>query len=127
MLDHTDFDPDVDQPSDPPPNQLQGAYPPQLGQFYNPQQQAGASDYYQPPLSGPHHEQQRQQQQQPPQPPQMMQVSQADGPEGPSGPFDMGQAIDPSDPMLNTDPFGLSASMHYPTSYGAMGQDSLQR
>ena len=25
--------------------------------------------------------------------------------------------IDPNDPMLDADPFGLSASMHYPTSY----------
>lgn len=25
--------------------------------------------------------------------------------------------IDPNDPMLDADPFGLSASMHFPTSY----------
>lgn len=25
--------------------------------------------------------------------------------------------LDPSDPMLDADPFGLSASMHYPTPY----------
>ena len=25
--------------------------------------------------------------------------------------------IDPNDPLLDADPFGLSASMHYPTSY----------
>ena len=27
------------------------------------------------------------------------------------------QMIDPNDPILNADPFGLSASMHYPTNY----------
>lgn len=33
-----------------------------------------------------------------------------------SGPF-ANEMIDPNDPMLDADPFGLSASMHYPTSY----------
>ncbi|KAK4929183.1 hypothetical protein LTR49_004080 [Elasticomyces elasticus] len=36
------------------------------------------------------------------------------------GSFPMGQGIDPNDPMLDADPFGLSASMHYPTAYSAV-------
>lgn len=30
--------------------------------------------------------------------------------------------IDPNDPMLDADPFGLTASMHYPTSYSYDGR-----
>jgi hypothetical protein len=30
----------------------------------------------------------------------------------------MNQIFDPYDPMLDADPFGLSASMHFPTDYG---------
>lgn len=34
------------------------------------------------------------------------------------GPFGAGShAFDPYDPMLDADPFGLSASMHFPTPY----------
>lgn len=29
----------------------------------------------------------------------------------------MNQIFDPYDPMLDADPFGLSASMHFPTNY----------
>ena len=29
----------------------------------------------------------------------------------------MNQSFDPFDPMLDADPFGLSASMHYPTQF----------
>jgi len=40
----------------------------------------------------------------------------------------MGQAIDSNDPMLDADPFGLSASMRqYPTSYAPMDQQSQPR
>lgn len=41
--------------------------------------------------------------------PQMMPPTSHSG----DGQFD----VDPSDPMLDADPFGLSASMHYPASY----------
>jgi hypothetical protein len=35
-----------------------------------------------------------------------------------TGPFDaVNQLFDPYDPMLDADPFGLSASMHFPTPF----------
>ena len=42
------------------------------------------------------------------------------------GLFAMGQ-VDANDPMLDADPFGLSASMHYPTSYSTMEQQPRSR
>lgn len=58
--------------------------------------------------------QQQHQNYRPPMPPQRQQTQKIE--EAPS--FDPGrQAIDPNDPMLDADPFGLSASMHFPTSY----------
>lgn len=47
----------------------------------------------------------------------MTSTPQAQSKQNVSGPFAMGQAIDANDPMLDADPFGLSASMHYPTAY----------
>jgi hypothetical protein len=56
------------------------------------------------------HPQQRQQQQQ--QQPQPQQMSQA----GDNG-ATFSSMLDPYDPMLDMDPFGLSASMHFPTQF----------
>ena len=85
--------PDPDDNSDPSPDQLHGAYPPQYEHQMN---QPPTSDFYPPSLNGP---------------PQMQQPQSAvDAAFG----IDM---IDPNDAMLDADPFGLSASMHYPTSY----------
>ena len=93
---------DPDDISDPSPDRLHGNYPPQFNQH----QQPPTSDYYQAPMS---------------EQPQMMsqQAMQASSnPPSTDGQFStMGEMIDPNDPMLDADPFGLSASMHYPTSY----------
>lgn len=101
MLDDADADADG---SDPSPDQMQTHFPPHFDQQQHRQQQMPpASGFYQQPVQG--H-------------PQM--APQHPGMAGPSGgapgghQFDM---IDPSDPMLDADPFGLSASMHYNTSY----------
>lgn len=48
------------------------------------------------------------------------------GPAGPGGPNFAAMDIDPNDPMLNADPFGLSASMHFPTSYHSFGGQASQ-
>ena len=37
-----------------------------------------------------------------------------------------GQLFDPSDPMLDADPFGLSASMHFPTPF-SFQESSMRR
>jgi hypothetical protein len=37
--------------------------------------------------------------------------------DGPQGYNSMSQLLDPYDPMLDMDPFGLSASMQFPTSF----------
>lgn len=96
--------PDPDDMSDPSPDQLRGNYPPQIDH-----DQPQTSDYYQPPLSAP---------------PQMTPTSQSQPPSHPPNSDStggqlgsLGEMIDPNDPMLDADPFGLSASMHYPTSY----------
>jgi hypothetical protein len=52
--------------------------------------------------------------------PQMQMKTGPDGHPQPQegGPFPaMNQMFDPYDPMLDADPFGLSASMHFPTNY----------
>ena len=88
--------PDHEETSDPPPDQLHGHYPPQYDQ-----QNPPISDYYQGSMTAP---------------PQLQpHPANTDGPGGQFG--NMGEMIDPNDPMLDADPFGLSASMHYPTSY----------
>ena len=99
MLDQND----VDDTSDPSPDQLHGTYPPQFDHHQPP-----TSDYYQPPLSAPM--QMSSQAQMPP-------TSQPTNVDGSSQFAGMGEMIDPDDPMLDADPFGLSASMHYPTTY----------
>ncbi|KAI7225845.1 hypothetical protein KC330_g9018 [Hortaea werneckii] len=132
MLDHADQDTITDAHSNASPHQLHAAYPPQ-DQFDQQQTGAGSgADYYQRPGYGPgQHQrmgsqsqygpsqigpQQRQQQQQ-------QQGSSAAAAAAGQGPFAGGaQAIDPNDPMLDADPFGLSASMHYPTAYTPMDQ-----
>ncbi|KAK5173737.1 uncharacterized protein LTR77_002418 [Saxophila tyrrhenica] len=85
--------PDPDDNSDPSPDQLHGTYPPQFEQMHPPP----TSDFYQAPLNGP---------------PQMQPPQQVPA----EGQFGL-EMIDPNDAMLDADPFGLSASMHYPTSY----------
>ena len=96
--------PDPDDTSDPSPDQLHGNYPPQFD-HHHPQ----TSDYYQPPLTAPPQLTPSSQSQPTSHPPN------ADGTGGPLS--NLGEMIDPNDPMLDADPFGLSASMHYPTSY----------
>ncbi|TKA77008.1 hypothetical protein B0A55_01963 [Friedmanniomyces simplex] len=118
MLDHTDPQ-DVEHASNTSPT-LQGTYPPQ----FEPQRHHSQQEYYQQQYGGnalpqqmappqqPFGEAQRQQ--------QAMPTSQPQARHSISGPFAMGQVIDPNDPMLDADPFGLSASMHYPTAYSAV-------
>jgi hypothetical protein len=124
MLDHPDADADPDQ-SNSSPTQLQGAYPPQYGDHQ--QHPVGGNDYYQQPfqpgMSQSHQDYAQYGQQQH----HVMQTSQPESRDGASGQFSMGQVVDPNDPMLDADPFGLSASMHYPTSYGAVHQQPPHR
>jgi hypothetical protein len=129
MLDHVDQQ-DVGEASDTSPTQLQGSYPPQFDQAQQ-QQQAPPpqppQEYYQQsfgaqPSVQQHNMQPQQQyaeQQQPA--PQAMAASQPQqAPQSAGGQFGMSSIIDPNDPMLDADPFGLSASMHYPTAYSAL-------
>ena len=112
MLDDRDREPD--NTSDPSPGQLQGSYPPQF------EQQAQEDEYYPEPLNMQSRRQQMASRGQY-EPQSLMQSSQPQSGGGMTAPFDaMGQVIDPDDPMLDADPFGLSASMHYPTSYSSM-------
>lgn len=121
MLDQPE--PDQDRMSDPDHSDhhrhsLHGTYPPQQ-QFENPQ--AGPSQGYQ----FTQHNQQpgmpppRQQHPMTPQAPyDSQQQTQQGVSEGEGGQFGtIPHMIDPGDPMLDADPFGLSASMHYPTAY----------
>ncbi|KFY12504.1 hypothetical protein V492_03834 [Pseudogymnoascus sp. VKM F-4246] len=65
-----------------------------------------------PPMMNPQQRQQAQQQQQPPR------TTQAGGGDHVPGFNSMTQQLlDPYDPMLDMDPFGLSASMHFPTQF----------
>lgn len=64
------------------------------------------------------------QQQQPPVPPfngvqhaSLLGAHQAALADGPFDPASGGQMFDPFDPMLDADPFGLTASMHFPTQF----------
>jgi hypothetical protein len=126
MLDQHDTDPD--HASDPdaidahhnlhgnyPPQQYDPAHPP-AGQGFGYGQQPGQSSHMPPPgqqQMTPQYEQQQQQQQHLAQGQQQQQ-----GSEGESGAYaSIPHMIDPNDPLLDADPFGLSASMHYPTSY----------
>ncbi|KAK4548569.1 hypothetical protein LTR36_009479 [Oleoguttula mirabilis] len=123
MLDHPEHDADHRPTTS--PHQLQGTYPPQFDQPQQ-QQQARGPEYYQQAYGA-----QNGQQQMAPHPhydqSQMMTTSQAETASGVQGPFAMGQVIDPNDPMLDADPFGLSASMHYPTSYSSMSRQAQHR
>ncbi|EME88123.1 uncharacterized protein MYCFIDRAFT_184912 [Pseudocercospora fijiensis CIRAD86] len=86
--------------------QSQGQYP---QHYQNPQEQT-SGDYYNPPQGM----QQGQHQLSPhSQYEQMQQMIPTSHPNGNDGPYE----VDPNDPMLDADPFGLSASMHYPTTY----------
>lgn len=40
--------------------------------------------------------------------------------------YTMGPAFDPYDPMLDADPFGLTASMHFPTQF-TFQESSMRR
>lgn len=87
--------------------ELQGSYPPQFGHGHA--QQSG--EFY-PQAQG-------MQTGADPQIPQQAQFEQSHmgPPANQAGASDGQYDVDPSDPMLDADPFGLSASMHYPTSY----------
>jgi hypothetical protein len=61
-------------------------------------------------LSGPTNPQQQ------PQPPQQQQQQFGNAPDGPVFP-PANHSFDAFDPMLDADPFGLSASMHFPTQF----------
>ena len=91
--------PDHDDVTDSTPNPVRGSYPPQLDQ-----RQVQHGDYYHAATS------MSQGQQQPPRP-----TSHPRSTENQIAA--MAEMIDPDDPMLDADPFGLSASMHYPTAY----------
>ena len=91
--------PDPDDVSDPSPDNLRGNYPPRFD-AQNPQH----GDYYHPRVNVSQSPQQ--------------QTRPTSHPQGSEGSLTtMAEMIDPNDPMLDADPFGLSASMHYPTSY----------
>jgi hypothetical protein len=124
MLDPHDADPD--QASDPDnldAHNLHGNYNsqqydsahPAPGQGFGYQQSAQSTQSAQMPPPGqqqmtPQYEQQQQHLSQGHQ--------QQQGSESESGAYtSIPHMIDPNDPMLDADPFGLSASMHYPTSY----------
>lgn len=108
MLDQPDSDPN-DPPHEPLP-QLQGHYPPQSG--YRLPDGGHHTSYYHQQVT-PHT-----QQQMAPQPQYEQPTSHPSMGDGESSQFgSMGQMIDPNDPMLDADPFGLSASMHYSTAY----------
>lgn len=97
---------DPEDLSNPAQSRLQGRYP----QSYD-QQAPQPGDYFPHGMSMPPDQQQMTTQQQ-----QQIQAT------GHGHPLDgqiptMEEMIDPNDPMLDADPFGLSASMHYPTSY----------
>jgi hypothetical protein len=73
---------------------------------------------YPDPYPAPHQMSQQQpsnQHQQLGQPPQGLQVG--GNAQGPQGYNSMTQLLDPYDPMLDMDPFGLSASMQFPTQF----------
>jgi hypothetical protein len=122
MLDQHDTDPD--HASDPDNldahHNLHGNYPsqqydqshPPAGQGFG-YQQGGQSSHMPPPgqqQMTPNYEQQQQQ--------HLAQGQQQQGSESESGAYaSIPHMIDPNDPLLDADPFGLSASMHYPTSY----------
>ncbi|KAK4950791.1 hypothetical protein LTR10_010784 [Elasticomyces elasticus] len=114
MLDHSDHPDPTEHATNTSPR-LQGSYPPQYGHQRQPSQQ----DYYQQQqysahaMAPPQHygEPQRQ---------QAASSNQLQPKSAGVGSFPMGQGIDPNDPMLDADPFGLSASMHYPTAYSAV-------
>jgi hypothetical protein len=123
MLDQHDADPD--QASDPEnldAHNLHGNYSsqqydsahPTPGQGYGYQQSAQSTQSAQMPPPGqqqmtPQYEQQSQ---------HLSQTHQQQAGETESGAYtSIPHMIDPNDPMLDADPFGLSASMHYPTSY----------
>lgn len=104
MLDDPDADGDG---SDPSPDQMHGHFPQQFEQQQQrPPPMPTTSGFYQQPVQG--HPQMM------PQPQHMPGSSSAPNGPGGGGQFDM---IDPTDPMLDADPFGLSASMHYNTAY----------
>ncbi|WPG98503.1 Hypothetical protein R9X50_00129400 [Acrodontium crateriforme] len=116
LLDH----PEQEPTSNPSPHQLQGAYPPQFDHAHHPQ----TNEFYPHQMGGQQPQRQAPQGDYPSQGP-VIPVSQ--GPDGMSQQFQqMGHVIDPNDPMLDADPFGLSASMHYPTSYSVMEQQQQQ-
>jgi hypothetical protein len=123
MLDQHDADPD--QGSDPDnldSHNLHGNYSsqqydpahPTPGQGFGYQQSAQSAQMPPPGQQQmtPQYEQQQQQQQ------HLSQGHQQQSSENESGGYTaIPHMIDPNDPMLDADPFGLSASMHYPTSY----------
>jgi hypothetical protein len=96
-------EPDPDDNSDPSPDQLHGTYPPQFDQMNPPT----TSGYYQGAVNGA-----------PQMPPPQSNLN------GPGGQF-RNEMIDPNDPMLDADPFGLDTTMHYPTAYSF--EQSAQR
>ncbi|KAK5135431.1 hypothetical protein LTR08_005219 [Meristemomyces frigidus] len=101
-----------------PPHQMQGIYPPQFDQQQ--QQQRGGSEYY-PQVYG----SQAGQQLMAPHP-HFEQSKSMSRPRTEGANFAMAE-VDPNDPMLDADPFGLSASMHYPTAYSSMEQQQVSR
>lgn len=125
MLDHPDHE--QDNTSDPSPDRLHSTFPPQFGDSQQ-QRQPHENDYYQHTMTMQPGQQQQMQAQGHYDHTQMMQTSQPHAPSAMTGSFEvLGQVIDPNDPMLDADPFGLSASMHYPTAYSAMEQQPTQR
>jgi hypothetical protein len=76
--------------------------------------EAGPGPYPEPIPPPPQHQLSQQQQQiSHPGPSQALQM----GSENPQGYPSMTQLLDPYDPMLDMDPFGLSASMQFPSSF----------
>ncbi|EMD01137.1 hypothetical protein BAUCODRAFT_62407 [Baudoinia panamericana UAMH 10762] len=120
MLDQADHEPEPT--SDPSPTQLHGTYPAQYDQQMQHQHAASGQEYYQPGYEAQFHNMTQLQQQQHPGSSRIAPTSQPESSGFASGRMVMGQLIDAHDPLLDADPFGLSASMHYPTTYGTIGQ-----
>ncbi|CAK4028974.1 hypothetical protein DOTSEDRAFT_68942 [Lecanosticta acicola] len=107
-------EPEQDGPAPERSPRLHGSYPPQ----YNHAQGQQGVEYFHSSQDMQAGAQQQLQQQ--------AQFGQPHMPSNQTGGSDGQYDVDPSDPMLDADPFGLSASMHYPTNY-SFDQHQSQR
>lgn len=120
MLDRPDHD--HVNTLDPSMNRLQGSYSPQYDDLQQPPQETG---YYQQSFAMQH---QQVASQASFDQSQVVQTGPTRAIGGISCSYEaMGHGIDPDEPMSDADPFGLSASMHHPTSYSSGEYQRYQR